>query len=490
MTIGAHVFDQQIEQGRVRRRQKMRKVMLVTVIAALLFASISLLYVAYQQQTTTPEQPVISLAKQAIPALPADNAATRKLFQQQLVAFEKKHSPLLNNPDFLRWLAAADSSIKAMGKIITEKLIAEEKNKALVFFANSAYDDALATLQFSNDITVAAEQSWHNAYEDKLAQAQLAYDEDRIKPAQLYLNQTLKIKSQEPRVLSLQQQLDSHPQVAKLLRALKVAKVENNLQKQTIILQQIIAQDPTRTALGEELKQVDKKLNDRAFSQAITDGLTAIDQQQLSKASIAYQRAKKIDSQRPELKNLQQKITQRQASIDLKKILARLKKSEQDDDWRSVLTITQSARMSNATIQNYQKKAQIILRLQQTANNYLTRPERLQDKNIRQQAQLFVTDNFSMALKSPKFSEQIEQLSEKIGAASSQQKLYITSDEKTDIWVLGVGHVGQVIEKEILLNPGKYIVEGRCQGYRNKQLSITLLASVAANIHVVCDERI
>jgi len=484
------VFDQQIKQARGRRRQQLRRVLLATVIVAILSVALALIYIVVQRQLTTGHNLVVSPAELPKAATPADSAITRKLFQQQLIFFEQEQGALLKNPDFLRWLATSDSSIKAMGKIISEKTIAEEKNKALALFANSAYNDAIATLQHASDIAVAVEQSWHHAHEDKLAQAQLAYDEGNIKSAQLYLNQTLKIKLQEPRALSLQHQLASYPQIARLLHALKIAKVENNLQKQANILQQIIAQDSTRISLVDELKEINKTLNDRAFSQAIAEGLTAVDQQQLSKASIAYQRAKTIYSQRPELKTLQQKIAQQQTSTYLQAILASLKKAEQRDDWQGVLAITQSTWVSNTIIQSYQKNAQKVLRLQQTADNYLTRPERLQDKNIRQQAQAFVTDNFAMALKSPSFSKQIEQLSDKLSAASTQQKLYITSDKKTDIWVLGVGHVGQVTEKEILLYPGKYIVEGRCQGYRHKQLSITLSASVAANIHVVCDERI
>jgi hypothetical protein len=489
------VFDQQIEQARAKRRQQRRKLLLAMLIVALLCVVIGLIHTVVQRQLAAPQTPAVSPSELPIAATPEDKAAARKLFQQQLVTYEQERSPLLNNPDFLRWLTASDSSIKVMGttltgEIVTDKTIAEKKDKALALFANSAYTDASATLQHASDIAVATEQAWSRAYEDKLAQAEQAYDEDNSKLAQLYLNQAVNIKSQEPRALSLQQQLASYPQIAKLLRALKIAKVENNLQKQVSILQQIIAQDASRIALAEELKRLTKKLNERMFSQAIAEGLTATDQQKLRKANRAYQRAKAVYSQRPELKVLQKRMAQQQTSNNLQALLVRLDTAALADDWRGVLAMTQSTSVSNATIQTYQNNAQTILRLQQTANHYLTRPERLQDKNIRQQAQTFVTDNVTMALKSPSFAEQIEQLSEKLGAASSQQQLYITSDGKTDIWVLGVGHVGQITAKGILLYPGKYIVEGRCQGFRNNQLSITLLASVAATIHVVCDERI
>jgi hypothetical protein len=493
------VFDQQIERARAQRRQQRRKLLLATVIIALLCVAIGLIYIAVQRQLIAPQAP-ISPSTLSITATPEENAAARKLFQQQWLTFEQERSPLLNNPDFLRWLAAGDSSITVMdtiltgekltGEKITQKTITEKKDKALVLFANSAYTDAITTLQHASDIVVAIEQAWHRAYEDKLAQAQQAYEEDKVKPAQLYLNQAIKIKSEEPSALSLQQQLTSYPNIAKLLRALNIAKMENNLQKQADSLQQIIAQDATRIALVEELKRVTRTLNERSFSQAITEGLAAIEQQQLRKANTAYQRAKTIYRQRPELKTLQKKIAQQQTSVNLKTLLTRLQQAAQADDWREVLAITQTTRLNNTTIKTYQQNAQTILRLQQIANNYLTRAERLQDKNIRQQAQKFVTDNFAMALKSPNFAKQIEQLSEKLSVVGSQQKLHISSDGKTDIWVLGVGHVGQIVEKEILLYPGKYIVEGRCPGYRNNQLSITLSASIVANIHVVCDERI
>ena len=150
------MFDQQIEQARSRRRQQIRKVLLATVIVAVLCVAIGLIYIVVQRQLATEHNPVVTPSEMPKAATPENQAAARKLFQQQLVSFEQEHSALLNNSDFLRWLAASDASIKAKGKIITEQVIAEKKDEALTLFANSAYSDAIVTLQDASDKTAVA----------------------------------------------------------------------------------------------------------------------------------------------------------------------------------------------------------------------------------------------------------------------------------------------------------------------------------------------
>jgi len=499
------VFDQDIEALRNKRKLLIRRIMLGVIYVALALWAFWLVYIAVQHfmvnddtDVTQPEV-ITSLQKVSSPSTSTEttsiatssgidpvlnNAVVRKAFQQQLIAFDATHNNVFTDADFLNWLSASNQSDKKIS-------VSNSKAKALTLFASAHYQEAVVELQQADEKAKALTQLWHQAYENKLNQAQQAYNKEDVKPAELYLNQALAIKPNEPRGLSLQQQLNSYPRVAELLAALKVAKIENNLQKQADTLQQIIAQDSTRIGLVKELGVVTKKLNDDRFNQAISRGVVAIEQENVSAANTAYKQAKAIYPQRTEVVSLQKKIAQQQAAVNLQTSLARVKKAIQADDWQRVLALSKAK--TNTVLKDYATQAQQILQQQKTAAAYLARPERLQDQGVRQQAQDFIKSNISLTLKSPTFAQQVELLSQKVDDANRQQELRITSDGKTDIWVLGVGHVGKVAkstEKSIQLYPGKYTLEGRCEGYRNKQQSITLSSSTVGNVYLVCDERI
>jgi len=500
------VFDDDIEALRDKRIQLMRKILFATVYSTLVLWALWIIYASITRQDAReeptvpvsstvmqPSEPSINDEANAVGSVPADSATARKAFQQQLVAFDRRHAQAFTHPDFLQWLTVNNELAKE--GLIKKEAVTSSKEKALTLFATSAYQDAISMLKQTDDMATALAQSWHQAYEDKLQQAQLAYDNENIKPAELYLNQALAIKPTEARGISLQQQLRSYPRVAALLQALNVAKVENNLQKQADTLKQIITEDNTRTEWVEEFSAVTQQLNDITFKRAIKQGVNAIEQRDIRQAKAAYQRAKVIYPQRSEVRTLQEKITQQQTSNNIQAALNKAEKASQADDWQSVLMIAQAAGVRNAKLQAYQKTAQDVLQAQRLAANYLSRPERLQDQNIRAQAKSFVTNNIVTTLKSPTFAAQLQQLSETIDAASREQNVRISSNGKTDIWVLGVGHVGEIKEKTIRLKPGSYTLEGRCAGYRNKQLAITVSSNSTVNstnnpIHMVCDERI
>jgi hypothetical protein len=497
------VFDQDIEVLRNKRKLLIRRIMLGVIYVALALWAFWLVYIAVQHfmvnddtDVTQPEA-ITSLQKVSNPSTATtsiatssgidpvlNNAVVRKAFQQQLIAFDAAHNNVFTDTDFLHWLSASNQSDK---KIV----VSHSKAKALTLFASAHYQGAVVELQQADEKAKALTQLWHQAYEDNLNQAQQAYNKENVKPAELYINQALAIKPNEPRGLSLQQQLNSYPRVAELLAALKVAKIENNLQRQADTLQQIIAQDSTRIGLVKELDIVTQKLNDDRFNQAISRGVVAIEQENVAAANNAYKQAKAIYPQRTEVISLQKKIAQQQAAVNLQASLTNVKKAVQADDWQRVLALSKAK--TNTVLKDYATQAQQILLQQKTATAYLARPERLQYQGVRQQAQDFIKNNIILTLKSPTFAQQVELLSQKVNDANRQQELRITSDGKTDIWVLGVGHVGKVaksIVKSIQIYPGKYTLEGRCEGYRNKQQSITLSSSTIGNIYLVCDERI
>lgn len=476
------MLDQDIEQSRNQRLAKLRYYIVIgTVSMAVLGSGLFVLTThtpkSSRDLSVINESPSTGEVKKTTQQIePQDHGALRKQFQADLVVFEQERQPILDNRELVAWDSQAIAAIT------------RRKDEALSQFAAGQYHDAIATLEQANNDAVDLQHSWQAAYQEKLLQAQQAYQQEDIARAQLFLNQAFSIQVSEAQGLLLQQQIDSYLRVATLLQQLNIAKIENNLSKQVNLLKEIVAEDPTRTDLVSQYQRAKKQLNDLTFSRYIAQGLKAIEQGHINKASIAYENAKRIDSHRNELKNLQQKIAKTQRTLSYDALLVQLENAAKADNWLVVAQLSKTAFGNDQKVQRYRRDANDIIRLQQQAQAYIHRPQRLHDDHIRSQAQAFVRKNMTLTLKSPRLSQQMQALTDLLSKANAEQPLRITSDGNTDIWVLGVGHVGKVQEKIVSLPPGQYTLEGRCEGYRNKQIIVSL--SQQQEVSLVCDERI
>ncbi|ODS25009.1 hypothetical protein AB835_00440 [Candidatus Endobugula sertula] len=459
------MLDQQIEWAKTLRYVRLRN---RAVVVAILLVVIFLVYREFDAIVST------TVVSSKLELQPINSEAERKQFQQMLVMFEQESTPLLKRADFLRWNKGEADVVNAV------------KKEALALFASGAYTQAIATLDKARHQVARLDKEWQLAYDKKLVLAQIAYDKEDIKSSTFYLNQALAIKPEDAGAILLQQQLAAYPRIAEWLQQLKVAKAGNNLHEQANILNDIVTADKTRVMLADELKNIKKQLSDSVFSQYIAQGLEAVDNKRLDVAVASYKKAKTIYSQRTELKVLQKKITQARQAERLEATLTKIDQSIQAGDWSTVATIAQSSK--DPAVQAYRDEANDIFKLQQQANDYLSSPEKLLDIGVRQKVKNFIKENIKTTLKSPVFSEQINRLSELVEKAQVKQALHITSDGKTDIWVLGVGHVGKITEKEVVLLPGGYTLEGRCKGYHHKQIQVSL--SARQTVRLVCDERI
>ena len=70
--------------------------------------------------------------------------------------------------------------------------------------------------------------------------------------------------------------------------------------------------------------------------------------------------------------------------------------------------------------------------------------------------------------------------------------LRVISDGETHISVRGVGIIGTVTDRTVLLRPGTYKLEGKKKGYRSKLIEVIVVsdANVLNEVTIICDEPI
>ena len=97
-------------------------------------------------------------------------------------------------------------------------------------------------------------------------------------------------------------------------------------------------------------------------------------------------------------------------------------------------------------------------------------------------------DNFNS---SARLAEHVKELKLVMTAMKVPVRLVIRSDKKTNVNIQRVGELGSFDEQILNILPGRYVVTGSRQGFRNKRMEIDVLPrSDLQTVTVICDERI
>jgi hypothetical protein len=274
---------------------------------------------------------------------------------------------------------------------------------------------------------------------------------------------------------------------------LEVAKIENNLPKQTGLLSDIIQLDPERDELNEDLANVKVSYNQQQLAELLESAESALKANQLSQAQKFVDAAKKIKPSSKGAQSLNTRIAQVRAQQSLSSIKVALEQAVKQDNWEEVLRLSNSALENyslDQELSNFQSQAQQVLSAKKSLASFIARPARLADNNIREAATKAIQNAFAPSLLSPSLQQQIGQVASAIDNYSGPVDITIRSDGKTYLTVLGVGHVGEHKEKVISLTPGNYILQAKREGYRNKRLEFVVEANTPLVLQLICDDKI
>ena len=477
-TNGGIAADSQIQAHRYQHQQKMKKLYAFIGIALLTLLLItvgySLLTKSDNKQLDTSQSKGAALSKSEIEQY-------REAFKTALTEYETTVAPQLADIVFAGYMPAQTGDLALL------------KDSVLSSFARGEFRTSKANLEKLNDDSIVLIKQWKNEFKAHLESAKALFEEEQIPQSQLSLNKALALMPAEPGALALQNRLDAFAEIAILLKDLQVAKVERNLLKQIDLLSDIINLDPARNELNGDLSAVQSRYNQQQLAFAIESAEKAINQNRLADASHFIAKAKAIKPDSKGAQILAAKVAQLKADQSLANIKVAIKQAAEQDNWHEVQRLSTAALKSHsgeAELLNYQQQARRILSAKKALDGFIGRPNRLADQNIRTAAEETIQQSFSLSLASPSLQDKIVQLSSVIDNFASPVDVSITSDGKTYIVVVGVGHVGEHTNKSIKLTPGKYTLEGKRDGYRNKRLEFVVKANEPISLNLVCDERI
>lgn len=411
-----------------------------------------------------------------------DTDKAREDFKEALMEFEQNLQSYLDNEGLKHWAK------KETTQLLTDK------ETLLASYAQGKYTTALNQLNTLSEQLQTLVGSWDDAFNQKLADAQDAFDLDRINLVKFALQKAFDIKPEAQRAKALQGRIDAYADVQQHMSEYKVGVAENDLEKQVQALSSALTLDPNRQDLLPLLDEAKVALSDQYLNDTLAIAEQAITNKDYALAERAYVGAQQLAPGDAAVQNLRTKLNVINKQKSLDDALLRARSFADDEDWEQVGAFSSqmlSAFPGNATLVDLQQQSSAILSAQRGLQGFLQRPQRLTDEGIRENAKAALKSAVPYMAKSSSLAGDIKSLGKLLRDMESTIDLTVTSDNRTHIVVKGKGIIGKTKTKTVALTPGTYTLEAYREGYRSKMVNVTLSPSAGPQeVHLVCDQKI
>jgi len=231
-----------------------------------------------------------------------------------------------------------------------------------------------------------------------------------------------------------------------------------------------------------------------AFAAAMSAGLEAEERGDWESARAAFSRAAAI---RPGSPDVADAIVRVDSEHKLEIIAAHRRDAAQDEaaeawvsavgHYAAVLALDPTVRFAQEGEQRAGPRADLDRRLE----FHIAHPDRLSADNVFEEVSHVLVEAKEIAPAGPRLLGQVAALEALLEVAGTPVPVHLESDEKTDVIVYKVGHLGTFAQRKLELRPGRYTVVGSRDGYRDVRLDIVVVAGQPPGpLTVRCEEKI
>ena len=471
------MIEDKLKQARLRTAKSRMQLgigLLVTIcLCALLVAGFSFF------DFSPKKLPVADPPKQR----PAENniEKIRGELIERLKEYENEMEPRLEASNLQGWNPEGLVEITAL------------KNELMSTFANGEYGIAMDHLLLLENLTLEMVSQADQVFEENLEKAASLLAEENYDGARLHIEKALSVH-QFPAALELAREIEKLPQILVLLNGARVARAENNLEKEYDFLRHLLGVAPEREEAENRLEVLAGLIRSRNFDRHIFSGFVGIEKKQAKKARDHYQEAKKIDPHRPELSTLNAQLLDLEKSVRIEQAVSLAEQAIRQDDWQNAkLYFARAAKDApeNKTVAEGLQRADHFIELLASLGRYLKNPYRLSNPDVRKRAETSLVQAETASGYSFAIRTQARQLSELMTRVNRSILVTVISDNKTTVLVRSVGKVGVVFQKNIQLKPGNYTFEGARKGFKSKLVQAFIpYDQDSFSVRVICDELI
>ncbi|HLS80302.1 MAG TPA: serine/threonine-protein kinase [Steroidobacter sp.] len=329
---------------------------------------------------------------------------------------------------------------------------------------------------------------------EQLATGDTALQEGRSEDAAAAFALALNI---EPQNAHAEQGLKRAGVLDEVLRLLAEAeRLENAGQMEPALagFRKALALDAQTSRAAEGVARIEGKQAADAFASAMARGYAAMANADYASARSAFEAARGLRPQAPEIAQALAQIEQEQRTETIAAKLREAQELEGRERWvealreyRAVLELDSTIVAANQGVQRASPRAA----LHEEIELYLTQPERLFSKPVRAAAAETIERARSVPDRGPVLQRQIAKLEEWVARAGQPVQVALRSDNLTHVTVYRVGELGAFGERSLTLEPGRYTIVGTRPGYRDVRRQIDVAPGAALEPVVIrCEDRI
>jgi hypothetical protein len=260
------------------------------------------------------------------------------------------------------------------------------------------------------------------------------------------------------------------------------------------LLRQAAELDGADQAIQSSLAAVTAAVREDKLAAATKSGYQALEQRSYRSAADYFAQALAIDPQSAAAREGQKlalaeySVEQRQSyETQSAEAIAQGRWAEGISSAEAALRLDPAASAARASLQRASRGQQIEASLDQV----LSAPGRLSDAGAYKNAQVVAQTARSGGDLGPQVPTKIAALETLLTNMATPQKLDVISDSKTSVTVERVGSLGKIEKVSIELKPGKYVLRGSRQGYRDVRMEIDITPDSPRNSYaIICDERL
>ena len=228
--------------------------------------------------------------------------------------------------------------------------------------------------------------------------------------------------------------------------------------------------DPAADDARKALRRVEGQIKENQFQRLMSDGLEALHRNDYQLARTKLLKARSL---KPESRQVRDALSQTDQAIrlaEIDKLRRQAASAEKSEQWQKALKSYLAVLKVDKNVQFATRgkiRSQEQIRIAKRIDFFLKKPEILESDSHLNNAILALNEAKEIEPQGLKLKARIKKLEALVNVAQTPVKVFIESDNLTNVAVYKVGKLGRFALRELSLRPGSYTVVGSRDGYQD-----------------------
>lgn len=236
------------------------------------------------------------------------------------------------------------------------------------------------------------------------------------------------------------------------------------------------------------------KIRDRDFTEAMSTGYKALDQQDFSKAKSAFERAGKIKPGETSVQLGLQQVSSQSILSKIQQKIAAARNAEAQERWQEANNLYIEVLATDSTVVDAvvgKLRTDARASLEKNVQTILANQLLLNKQENLANAKQALADLDALSNVGPSTVSQRENLRNLIQQVEIPRQVLLQSDNLTQVSIYHVGRLGAFAEHILDLKPGKYVAVGTRPGYRDvREEFVVALNANSVVVNIRCTEKV